>query len=236
MIVKNDLFDYPNRYIYQETSGFKFSLDAILLAEFVKISPKNQRILDMCTGNAPIPLILSTKTKCSIVAFEIQPEVYKLAKMSVDENNLTNQIKIINDDVLNIANYENKEKYDIITCNPPFFATSKQGYFNKNDLLTIARHEIKINLEQVFEIVSKYLKDNGTFYMVHRPERLDEIIFLAHKYKINVKELQFIATKEQNIKLVLISCKKNSQWGIKINNTINVNNLKTYQHLFERKI
>ena len=98
MIVKNDLFDYKNRYIWQIDGGFKFSLDSILLAEYVKVR-NNLSILDMCTGNAPIPLIISTKTNSKIVGFEIQKDIANLAKKSVEENKLGNQIKIINDGI-----------------------------------------------------------------------------------------------------------------------------------------
>ena len=102
-IVLNDLFDYKNRFIYQLENGFKFSLDSILLAEFVKVK-ENLKILDMCSGNCAIPLILSTRTNSNIVAFEIQKLIAKLEKDSVLYNNLQNQIKVINDDIKNIGN------------------------------------------------------------------------------------------------------------------------------------
>ena len=79
----NDLFDYPNLKIYQYKKYFKFSLDSILLAEFVKINKITQNILDLCTGNAAVPLILSTKTKAHIDGFEIQKEIFELAKESI---------------------------------------------------------------------------------------------------------------------------------------------------------
>lgn len=83
-IVKNDLFDYDNLKIYQDEEAFKFSLDSILLAEFVKITQKHKMILDLCTGNASVPLILSTKTKALIDAFEIQKDISDLAIKSVN--------------------------------------------------------------------------------------------------------------------------------------------------------
>ena len=131
-IVLNDLFDYKNRFIYQLEDGFKFSLDSILLAEYVKLKD-NLKILDMCSGNCAIPLILSTKTKSKIVAFEIQNIIAKLASDSVLYNKLEDQIKVINDDISNIGNYFEKEEYDIITCNPPYFKNNG-NIFNKNPL------------------------------------------------------------------------------------------------------
>lgn len=235
--VKNDLFDYKNRYIMQMKDGFKFSLDSLLLAEFVKIKKNDKKILDMCTGNAPVPLVLSLKTDAEIVGFEIQKEISELALESVKINSLEKNIRIINDDIKNIDSYFESNAFDIITCNPPYFKTKEDGYRNKNDFLTLARHEIAIDLETIFKIASKYLKDNKAFYLVHRVERLDDIIVLARENKMNVKELQFISTKkEKAANTILVKCVKNGKPGIKLRKDICVDNLGTYQHLFESEV
>lgn len=235
--VKNDLFDYKNRYIMQLKDGFKFSLDSLLLAEFVKIKKDDKKILDMCTGNAPVPLVLSLKTDAEIVGFEIQKEISELALESVKINGLEKNIRIINDDIKNIDSYFENNAFDIITCNPPYFKTKENGYRNKNDFLTLARHEIAIDLETIFKIASKYLKDNKAFYLVHRVERLDDIIVLARENKMNVKELQFISTKkEKAANTILVKCVKNGKPGIKLRKEICVDNLDTYQHLFESEV
>ena len=230
-IVKNDLFDYKNRYIYQEKEGFKFSLDSILLAEYSQVK-NNMKILDMCSGNAVIPLIISTKTKDNIVAFEIQKEIAALAKKSVELNGLDEQIKVINDDVNNIAKYFNKEYFDIIVCNPPYFKNNSSIH-NKEEIKAIARHEIKINLEQIFKISFDYLKNNGILYMSHRADRLDEVINIATKYNLNVKELILVQTKNSDISMILVKCIKNSKNGMKIK-VLDVSKCSTYQHIFER--
>ena len=230
-IVKNDLFDYKNRYIYQDKEGFKFSLDSILIAEYAHVKD-NLKILDMCSGNAVIPLIISTKTKDNIVAFEIQEEIAALAKKSVELNGLDEQIKVINDDVNNIAKYFNKEYFDIIVCNPPYFKNNSSIH-NKEEIKAIARHEIKINLEQIFKISFEYLKNNGILYMSHRSDRLDEIINIAIKYNLNVKELILVQTKNSDISMVLVKCIKNSKNGMKIK-VLDVSKCSTYQHIFER--
>lgn len=230
-IVKNDLFDYKNRYIYQDKDGFKFSLDSILLAEYPYVKD-NLKILDMCSGNAVIPLIISTKTKDNIVAFEIQKEIAALAKKSVELNGLDEQIKVINDDVNNIDKYFSKEYFDIIVCNPPYFKNNSSIH-NKEEIKAIARHEIKINLEQIFKISFEYLKNNGILYMSHRSDRLDEIINIAIKYNLNVKELILVQTKNSDISMVLVKCIKNSKNGMKIK-VLDVSKCSTYQHIFER--
>lgn len=235
--VKNDLFDYKNRYIMQMKDGFKFSLDSLLLAEFVNIKKDDKKILDMCTGNAPVPLVLSLKSDAEIIGFEIQKEISELALESVKINGLEKNIKIINDDIKNIDNYFDSNTFDIITCNPPYFKTKENGYRNKNDFLSLARHEITINLETIFKIASKYLKSNKVFYLVHRVERLDDIIVLARENKMNVKELQFISTKkEKAVNTILVKCVKNGKPGIKLRKEICVDNLDTYQHLFESEV
>lgn len=234
-IVKNDLFDYPNLYIYQIKEGFKFSLDSILLAEFVKINSKNQNILDMCTGNAPIPMILSTKTNSEIIGFEIQKEISNLAQESVILNGLENQIKIFNYDISHINNLFPGKYFSIITCNPPYFSVKNKEKLNKNDYLTIARHELKIDLEQIFNIVNIHLSDTGSFYLVHRPDRLDEIIIIANKYKLFLKELQFVATKKDTITIILMRFQKHAKPGIRIRKLIDISDKKSYQNIFMRE-
>ena len=235
-IVKNDLYDYTDRYIFQLEEGFKFSVDSILLAEFVKISNNdNLDILDMCTGNAPVLLILSKKTKSKIIGFEIQKDIYELGKKSIEYNKLQNQLKIYNEDIRNIDKIFPGKYFDIITCNPPYYKYYKNKNINKNDYLSIARHEIMLKLEDIFMISANKLKEKGNFYLVHRPERLDEIIFLANKYKIPVKEIQLITTSNLKIKIVIVRCQKNSKPGIKFRNIIDISKLKSYQHIFEEE-
>lgn len=236
-LVLNDLFDYPNLKIYQYLGCFKFSLDSILLAEYVKVTSKTKNILDLCSGNASIPLILSTKTKAHIDAFEIQKMIYELALKSVDYNNLSNQINVYNADVKQLDDYLKGTKYDIITCNPPYFKVDSNNHINDTLELAIARHELKITLEDIFNVAKNYLDDKGELYLVHRVSRLDEIIIMANKYNLNVKNVELIKTKENSKPyIVLVRCIKNSKLGIKINNEKNIGNLKTYQNMFKEDL
>ena len=236
-VVLNDLFDYQNLKIYQYVEGFKFSLDSILLAEFVHITSKTKQILDLCSGNASVPMILSTKTKAIIDAFEIQKEIYELAINSIKYNKLDNQIKMYNASVKDMDEYINNKKYDIITCNPPYFKIDSNSNINNNQFEAIARHEITITLEEIFAIASRHLNDGGELYMVHRVQRLDEIMIFGNKYNINVKNIQLIKTKETGKPyIVLVRCVKNSKMGIKINDIKNIENLKTYKNIFREDL
>ena len=213
----NDLLNYNKIKIIQNSDYFKFSLDSVLLPNFVIINKTTKNILDLCTGNAPVPLILSTRTKAKIYGIEIQKEIYDLAVESVKINNLDNQITIINNDINNIYNEFKSDMFDIITCNPPYFKYIDSSIKNNNDVKAIARHEIYIKLEDIFKISRKLLKNNGQLYIIHRTERLIDIVELMRKYKIEPKLIQFIYSHEgDDSKLIMISGTKNGKPGIRV--------------------
>lgn len=217
MEVKNYLLGYKDMYIYQDTDMFSFSLDSVLLPNFITINKGITNILDIGTGNAPIPLILSTKTDASITAVEVQPEVFNLAKKSVEENNLENRINVICDDINNLYNDLESDSFDIITCNPPFFKVNKNSNLNNSDYKTIARHEVKLNLSQLLKISRKLLKNNGILGIVHRPDRLTDILVEMRSNNIEPKKIRLVYPRiggEANI--LLIEGTKNGNVGLKI--------------------
>ena len=231
-IVKNDLYDY-NMKIWQMEEGFKFSLDSLLLAEFVNIKNENKIVIDFCTGNASIPLVLSSKYKNKIYGIEIQEEIYNLAINSIKDNKKEKQIKIINDNVLNTLSYFKEESIDIITCNPPYFKYQKDSIINDNKIKAIARHEIEINLEEIIKKASTILKNKGSFYLIHRSERLEEISNMLNKYNLHLKKLVPIyTTNDKNSRMVLIQAVKNGKLGLKLLPAIYTDKLKTFKNLF----
>ena len=215
--VINDLVGYENLKIVQVNEYFNFSLDSVLLANFVNLNNKITNILDLGTGNAPIPLILSTKTKEKIIGVEIQKEIYDLAIESVKINNLENQIEILNIDIKDLLSYYKHESFDLILSNPPYFKKLDTSILNENVIKTNARHETLINLEDLIAIASKLLVNKGTFALVHRTERLAEIIEILKKYKLEPKKIRFIfPKKDSESNLVLIEAKKNTNSGLKV--------------------
>lgn len=220
MEVVNDLLNYDNIKIVQNSDWFSFSLDSVLLANFVHVNNK-MRIMDFCCGNAPIPLILSTKTNSKITGVEIQKEVFSLAIKSVRLNNKEKQIEIINEDVKNLHNIYETDSFDLITCNPPYFKYKNSSNINNNNTKALARHELSLTLEDVFKTAKKILKNNGKLAMVHRTERLIDIICLMRKYNLEPKRIRFIQPfSNSNSNLVLIEASKNGNAGLKIESNL----------------
>lgn len=217
MKVINDIIGYEKLKIVQDTQMFSFSLDSVLLARFITLNKNIKQILDIGCGNAPIPIILSTRTDANIIGVEIQEDVYNLAKESILINNLNDQIELLNEDVNDIYKEFESDSFDVITCNPPYFKVSVGSHYNKNDYKTIARHEVKLNLEQLLKISKKLLKNNGMLGIVHRPDRIIEIFQLMHFYNIEPKRIRFIyPKKDQCANMLLIEGKKNGNPGLKI--------------------
>lgn len=185
----NDLLNYELK-IYQDVDAFKFSIDSVLLAEFVNINFRAKNIIDFCSGNAPIPMILSTKFNKNIVGVEIQKDIYSLGLKSIEYNKIEN-IKFLNVDVKELSNYYDY-KFDIITCNPPYFKYNNDSIININSSKAIARHEIMITLEDIISVSSKIINDSGSLYLVHRCDRLVEILDLLKKYSFGLRRLQFV--------------------------------------------
>ena len=215
MKVVNDLLGY-NLKIVQDTDYFNFSLDSVLLFKFLKLK-KQQKIIDICSGNCPIPLMLSTVVDNKIYAVEIQKEIYELGKESIEINNLNDKIELLNIDAKELTKKFETDTFDLITCNPPYFKVNEQSKKNDNKVKSIARHEIMINIEDIVKLSRKLLKNNGSLVMVHRPERLSDIIKTMLENNISPKRIQFIYPKENSeSNMLLIEGTKNGNNSLKV--------------------
>ena len=224
MEVINDIVG-KNLRIYQDDDFFKFSLESVLLPNFVKIRLRDKKILDLCSGNCPIPLILSKKTNIPIYAVELQKEVYDLGIKSIKLNSKENQITLLNEDVLNLKNVFKGDTFDLITVNPPYFKNLERSLKNKNEIKATARHENNLTLDELLKISSFLLKENGNFYMVHRTERLIEILDNLKKYNLTPKTIQFIYPNiNKESKLFMIKAMKGAKEGLKVIDGIYIHN------------
>lgn len=214
----HELLGYEGLKIYQRKDAFSFSLDSMLLADFIKIRQVTKKIIELGCGNAPILLFLTMKTKAQLFGIEIQKEIYDLALKSVKINNLESQITLINDDLKQIYKKVGANSYDIVISNPPFFKYQADSYLNKNDLLTIARHEVKTTLEDIIIEARKLLVDGGSIFMIHRCERLSEVISTFNQYNFGVRTIKFIYSKATNehALMFLIEARLNKKDDVKV--------------------
>lgn len=190
--------------LIQKKEGFRFGVDAVLLANFAKVK-RGMRVIDLCTGTGIVPFIIAGKTEAaSITGIEIQEEFVEMANRSVKINDLGDRVSFINGDLKDEKNIKTIEKANIITVNPPY-KLANSGILNPTDKMAVARHEVCCTLEDVIVASRRLLKDNGRFYMVHRPERLADILCLMRKHKIEPKTIRMVhpnTKKAPNIVLV----------------------------------
>lgn len=217
MIVKNRLLNYKDCIIYQDVDWFKFSIDSVLLVNFVSIRLSDKNIIDLCSGNAPIPMLLSFRTKANIYGIELQKVVYDLGIRSIIENKMDSQITFINDNIKNSKFLFNADIFDVVVCNPPYFKVCNGSYLTDNVVKRVARHEIEATLDDIFDAAKYLLRNGGTFAMVHRPERFIEIIDKMRKYNIEPKRVQFVYPKDgTDCNMILIEGIKNGKNGLKV--------------------
>ena len=190
--------------LIQKKDAFRFGVDAVLLSDFANIK-RNFRVVDLCTGTGIIPFLIwgkySPKEICGI---EIQEEMVEMANRSSKLNGTEDSIKFYAEDLKNLDFIKTLGKFDVLTVNPPY-KLNNSGIVNPSDKIAIARHEVLCNLEDVIQASRSLLKDNGRIYMVHRPERLADIITLMRKYKIEPKRIRMVqpnSKKAPNIVLV----------------------------------
>ncbi len=218
MEVVHELLGYKQIKIIQNDEMFCFSVDSMLLADFVRIPIKTKKIIDLGCGNAPIPLFLTLKTKAKIIGVELQEVIADMAKRSVELNHFESQIEIIHQDLKNIYQTVGANQFDIVISNPPYFKYQESSHINKNSFLTIARHEVKATLEDIIQEARKLLIDGGLFYMVHRAERLTEILLSLKENGFAMKRIRFVypKTNASEALLILLEAKKNAKEGMKI--------------------
>ena len=220
----DDVLGYDLK-IYQNSSYFSFSLDSIILANYANIRLRDKNIVDFCTGNGVIPLIISNRTKNNIVGVEIQEKLAELATKSVDYNKLNERITIYNEDVKEFSK-KHLNEFDLVLCNPPYFKIEEKSSFNESYEKKIARHEVLFNLEDLCKCCKKVLKDNGNLCIVHRTDRLMEILEIFRKHNIEPKRIRFVyenISKEST--LVLIEAQKCGSVGLKVESPIILYNL-----------
>jgi tRNA1(Val) A37 N6-methylase TrmN6 len=206
-----------NLRIIQSPSVFAFSLDAVLLARFTYVPIQKGNLIDLCSGNGVIPLFLSARTKGNITGVEIQERLYDMAKRSIEYNDLSNRLHMIHGDIKEMPKLLGHGKFDVVTCNPPYFITPSKEEINPNEHLAIARHEIFCTLEDAVRVSSQLVKQGGKVAFVHRPGRLMDMLTLMRQYRLEPKRLQFVYPKKgKEANTLLIEAIKDGSPDLKI--------------------
>lgn len=200
-----DDLEFENLKIIQNTTGFCFGIDSVLLSDFAKEVKNDSKVMDIGTGTGIISILLSKKANVEkIYGVEIQQEVANMAERSVKLNNLEDKISIINTNIKDIFDKFEPNTFDVIVTNPPYMKLNTGAKSDEIKKL-ISRHEVECNLEDIIKISYKLLKSRGEFYMVHRAERIVDILYLMRKYKLEPKKIRFIQSKvnkEPNLLLI----------------------------------
>ena len=205
-----DDLEYKGLKIIQNEDGFCFGIDSVLLSDFAKGIKDNTIVADLGTGTGIISILLSAKTKTKkIYGIEIQENVAEMAQRSVKLNQLEDRIEIVNEDIKIIRNRFGDCFFDAIVTNPPY-KKDGSGLKNENISKVISRHETACTLEDIIKESFYVLKDKGEFYMVHRPDRLVDILYLMRENKIEPKVMRMVYSKQKEKPvLVLIKGIKN---------------------------
>lgn len=205
--------------IIQSPEVFSFSLDAVLLADFAKVSGKRiKEVVDLCAGNGAVGLFLSEATTAHITMIEIQQRLADMAKRSVLLNDLEGKITVVNDDLRNATNYVKKDSVDVVVCNPPYFVNYDTSEKNPNKYLAIARHELTITLDQIVAVAAGLLKMNAKLFMVYRPDRLTDLFFSLRSNRLEPKVVQLVRPRNgSDANMVLVEAIKDGKPnGLKI--------------------
>lgn len=208
--------------IIQNKKWFCFGMDAVLLANYCELKQGSQ-VVDLGTGTGIIPILLCGKKPVSkVFGIEIQKEVAQMAERSINLNNLEDKIDILNIDLNDAENHLKVNSFDAVVTNPPY-KLPNSGIVNKNDKKAISRHEVKCTLEDVIRTGSRLLKHHGRFFMVHRPQRIADIMCLLREYKLEPKNIRFVHPKVgEKPNMVLIKAVKAANKELKFDKPLYV--------------
>lgn len=221
-----DIIPGTNLKLIQDKNKFCYGIDAILLSSYAKIK-KNDLVLDLGTGTGIVALRIYDRYRPKkVYGIEIQEDMVEMARRSLKLNKLGEDgIEIINMDLKELSNKFERNSIDVITSNPPYM---KEGgaLLNPNKSISIARHEIYCNIEDIIREASIVLKEEkGRLYLIHRPNRLVDIFYLGRKYRLEPKRVCFVHPREgKAANLVLIELVKYGQEELVLDDPINVYN------------
>ncbi|MBM7635133.1 GIY-YIG nuclease family protein [Geomicrobium sediminis] len=204
--------------IIQSRERLAFSIDSILLGQFVSVKKTRGTMVDLCSGNGVIPLVMSERSTVPITGIEIQPDVVEMAKKSMRLNNRKDQIQMHCGDLKEAPEAFGRASFDVVTCNPPYYHSSLT---NQNERLTLARHETELTIYDIAQVASALLKDKGKTAFVFRPERIHDLFEACTRANLEPKRLQFVHPKAGvQANIVLLEASKGGKRGLTVQEPI----------------
>lgn len=202
--------------IIQSDNYYKFTQDAILLANFCNIKHSDD-VLELCAGSGVISFYAYSLCPYNHLYFnEIQPEMCEIIKENVAFNNFKRRSKIFNCNLKDLKLSDFPKNVDVIICNPPYQKLNPNSKINERPEIAMARHELSATLDDIIKKTAELLKDKGRLYMVHLASRSTEIVVLCEKYGMQVKQMKFIYNNDKEAYLVLVEAVKGAKPGVRI--------------------
>lgn len=216
-MIQTDVLKNGNK-ILQDSEGFMFGIDAVLLAHFACGGVRaGENVIDLGSGNGIIPLLM--EKACGVSHFtglEIQEKQVELARQSLGLNGLEEKITIVQGDIKKVPELFAKHSFNVVVSNPPYMALDGRQAQNEKLEKSIARHELLCTLEDVVAAADYLLHSHGRFFMIHRPERLPEIFAGLLNHRLQPKRMQLIQPyADQAANLVLLEARKDARAGLK---------------------
>lgn len=212
---------FNNMYIIQNKNAYCFTSDAVLLANFVK-AKKSDNVIDLCSGSGIVGILFYAKNLCqSMTLLEMQEQFADMASRSVELNNLTDKIRVVNAKVQDAPKILGNGKYDIILCNPPY-KIPQNHHISEKPEIAMCKYELMLTFDELCQSVSKLIKFGGKFVFIHESNRLTEIITTLKKYNMEPKKIEFcFPAQKNNSNVVLIQAVKGARSGVIVTKTTN---------------
>ena len=224
MLKSNERLDdllFQDMHIIQNKNEYCFTSDAVLLANFAK-AKKSDNVIDLCSGSGIVGILFYAKNLCkSMTLVEKQPNFADMASRSVELNNLSDKIKVVNIKVQDAPKIMENGKYDVILCNPPYKIPQNHHISEKQEI-AMCKYELMLTFDELCQSVSKLIKFGGKFYFVHESNRLAEIITTLKKYNLEPKKIELCYPAQKNTSnVVLIEAVKGAKSGCIVTKTTN---------------
>jgi len=214
--------------LFQSKKGYRFSVDALLLFDFVNLK-KAERIGDLGAGSGIVGILLAKKySDAVVILFEIQDSLAALAEKNIAANNLQERVKVMKTDIKRIKLFHAPriapDSFDLLASNPPF-RRLKSGRISEGEEKAIARHEIKLGLHDLIDAASYLLKARGRLCMVYHPSRLLELLDTLKRKNLEPKRLRFVHSHiSSEAKMILLEATKGGKSGVKVDKPLFIYN------------